>query len=356
MLSSEQVNLTTTSSTRLVLTQLPPPPPPRPMMPPFASQPPAWAPFSQQTGDQGFLGNGCGFKSSLTQSQGCGGGEYWPSVSSSLVSFSDSSGYQSAPSFSSFSLPLFQPASSLTSSSSLPLFQPAISLTSSSPSSVLSPLPPPSQAPVAAAPKLVPIFKNKCPSHHVNVALLRLQKEKEQQSGGGEVTGRVTLPTFRKKTPSTASSSSSSSSLSAVSLPIPPPTTISRFNRRSKPPEPTVQPNVKHIHSLSPASKSRPGLTPAPKLEIKFKSKTYPKTILKKSSERRSAANDGHKVLEQPSAAPPLTSSDISSSSSRRGVSPIQLVSALKHRCLSCLLLSLVFDEDNNVITDRNLS
>lgn len=347
MLSSEQVNLTTSSSTRLVLTQLPPPPPPRPMMPPFASQPPAWASFSQQTGDQGLLGIGCGFRSSLTQSQGCGGGEYWPSVSSSLVSFSDSSGYQSAPSFSSFSLPLFQPASCLTSSSfsissspsSLPLFQPAISLTSSSPSSVLPPLPPASQAPVAAAPKLVSIFKNKCPSHHVNIALLRLQKEKEQQSGGGEVTGRVTLPVFRKKTPSTASSSSSSSSLSAVSLPIPPPTTIPRFNHRSKPPEPTLQPNVKHIHSLSPASKSRPGLTPAPKLEIKFKSKTYPKTILKKSSERRSAANDSHKVLEQPSAAPPLTSSDISSSSSRRGVSPVQLVSAVKHQCLSCLLL-----------------
>lgn len=314
MLSGEQVNLTTSSSsTRLVLTQCPPP---RPVMPPFGSQPPAWAPLSQQDVAQGLLGNGCGFNSSLKQRQGCGGGEDRPSSSSSSrvsFSFSNSLGYQSAPSLCSSSLPLFQPASSLTS----------FSISSSS---VLSPLPPPSQAPVAPAPKLVPIFRNKCPSRHVNVALLRLQKQKEQLSGGGEETGRVTLPVFRKKTPTTTSSSSSVCSLSAASLPIPPPPTIPRFNRHPKPPQPTGHPNVKHIPSLSPPSKSRPGIIPAPKLEIKFKSKTYPKTILKQSFKRKTDAKCSDEVQEQPSAAPPLTASDSSSTSSSRRVSPVQSV------------------------------
>lgn len=314
MLSGEQVNLTTSSSsTRLVLTQCPPP---RPVMPPFGSQPPAWAPLSQQDVAQGLLGNGCGFNSSLKQRQGCGGGEDRPSSSSSSrvsFSFSNSLGYQSAPSLCSSSLPLFQPASSLTS----------FSISSSS---VLSPLPPPSQAPVAPAPKLVPIFRNKCPSRHVNVALLRLQKQKEQLSGGGEETGRVTLPVFRKKTPTTTSSSSSVCSLSAATLPIPPPPTIPRFNRHPKPPQPTGHPNVKHIPSLSPPSKSRPGIIPAPKLEIKFKSKTYPKTILKQSFKRKTDAKCSDEVQEQPSAAPPLTASDSSSTSSSRRVSPVQSV------------------------------
>lgn len=285
-------------------------------MPPFGSQPPAWAPLSQQDVAQGLLGNGCGFNSSLKQRQGCGGGEDRPSSSSSSrvsFSFSNSLGYQSAPSLCSSSLPLFQPASSLTS----------FSISSSS---VLSPLPPPSQAPVAPAPKLVPIFRNKCPSRHVNVALLRLQKQKEQLSGGGEETGRVTLPVFRKKTPTTTSSSSSVCSLSAASLPIPPPPTIPRFNRHPKPPQPTGHPNVKHIPSLSPPSKSRPGIIPAPKLEIKFKSKTYPKTILKQSFKRKTDAKCSDEVQEQPSAAPPLTASDSSSTSSSRRVSPVQSV------------------------------
>lgn len=285
-------------------------------MPPFGSQPPAWAPLSQQDVAQGLLGNGCGFNSSLKQRQGCGGGEDRPSSSSSSrvsFSFSNSLGYQSAPSLCSSSLPLFQPASSLTS----------FSISSSS---VLSPLPPPSQAPVAPAPKLVPIFRNKCPSRHVNVALLRLQKQKEQLSGGGEETGRVTLPVFRKKTPTTTSSSSSVCSLSAASLPIPPPPTLPRFNRHTKPPQPTGHPNVKHIPSLSPPSKSRPGIIPAPKLEIKFKSKTYPKTILKQSFKRKTDAKCSDEVQEQPSAAPPLTASDSSSTSSSRRVSPVQSV------------------------------
>ncbi len=319
MLSGEQVNLTTSSSTRPVLTQLPAPPPPRPVKPSFGSQPPAWAPLSQQDGAQGPLANGCGFTSRLTQSQGCRGDRDWPSSSSS-----------------SSSLPLFQPASSLTSSSFSISFS----------SSVLSPLPPPSQTPVIPAPKLVPIFKNKCPSRHVNVALLRVQKQREQLSGGGEERGRVTLPAFRKKTPAAASSSFSSSSvssLSAASLPIPPPPTVPRFNRRPKPhlsstaPQPAGHPKVKHLPSLSPASKSKPGLIPAPKLEIKFKSRSSPKTNVKAKSESKTAANSSCKVQEEATkqasaAAPepprPPTSSDISNketSSSSSRVSPVSL-------------------------------
>ncbi|XP_074478091.1 uncharacterized protein C18orf63 homolog isoform X2 [Sebastes fasciatus] len=314
--SGEQINLTTSSSIRPVLTQLPPP---RPVKLSFGSQPPSWAPLSQQDRAQRLLGNGCGFRSSLTQSQGCRGDGDWPSSSSS---FSDSSGS----------------ALSLSSSSSLPLFQPASSLPSSSSSSfVLPPHPPPTQSPT---PKLVPIFKNKSPSRHINVALLRLQKHREQLIRGEEERGRVTLPAFRRKTPTT-SSSSSVSSLSAASFPNPPPLIIPRFIRRPKPhggtaPQPAGHPRLKHIPSLSPASKSKPGLILAPKPEIKPKPKSSLKTNEKSSSESNAAANSSCKVKERatkhPSAAPPEPppppSSDISnkdtssssSSSSRRVV------------------------------------
>ncbi|GLD61456.1 uncharacterized protein AKAME5_001326400 [Lates japonicus] len=133
VLSGEQVNLTITSSVRPVLSQLPAPPPPQPVRPLLGSQPPAWTPLSQQDGAQGLLGNG--YECGSSQSQG----------------------YQSAP-----------------------------SLTSSSSSSVLPPPPPPSQTSMNPAPKLVPIFKNKHPSRHINVALLRVQKQREQLRGGGE--------------------------------------------------------------------------------------------------------------------------------------------------------------------------
>uniref|UniRef100_A0A8P4GMM1 Si:ch211-152c8.2 n=2 Tax=Dicentrarchus labrax TaxID=13489 RepID=A0A8P4GMM1_DICLA len=76
VLTVEQINVTSSSSSiRAVLTQLPPPPPPPPLPPlpprpvksPFGSQPPAWPPLSQQDGAQRLLGNG--YRSSLTQSQ-----------------------------------------------------------------------------------------------------------------------------------------------------------------------------------------------------------------------------------------------------------------------------------------------
>ncbi|XP_076617782.1 uncharacterized protein C18orf63 homolog [Chaetodon auriga] len=324
VLSGEQVDQTTSSSSiRPVLTQLPAPPPPphRPTKPPASrSQPPAWAPPSQQDGAQGLLGNGCGFRSSLSQSQECRGNRHWPSSSSSSrvsFSFSDSLAYRSPPS-SSFSFSF-----SSSSSSSLPLFQPASSLLSSSvssSSSVLSSLPPLSQTPVIPAPKLVPVFKNKCPSRHLSVALLRLHKQKEQLSGGGEERGRVTIPAVRKKTPA-AVSSSSASSVSAAALPPP---TIPSFNRGPKPrrsaaPQPAAHPKVKHVGSLSPAPESKAGLILAPKLEIKFKSN------LKTSMDAISAADASDEVQErttkQPSAGP-QTSSDSSgkdtSTSSRR--------------------------------------
>ncbi|XP_071340448.1 uncharacterized protein C18orf63 homolog isoform X4 [Trachinotus anak] len=306
VLSSEQVNLTTSSSMRPVLTQLPAPPPPQHMRPSSGSQPPVWTPLSQQNGANGCL-------SSLTQSQGCGGGGEWPSSSSSslsCVSFSssDSSGYQSAP--------------SLSSSSSLPLLQPASSLTSSS--SVLPPLPPPSQTLMNPAPKLVPIFKNKHPSRHVNVALLRVQKQREHLSGGGQERRRVTLPCFRKNRPATAPLPLS---FSFASLPTPPPPTVPHFKRRPKPPsstthQPSPPPNVKHIPSLSPALKAKPGFN------LASKPKSSPKTSVKFSSESSTAADSrpSAAVTESPPPPPPLTSSDISnkdscsSSSSRRRV------------------------------------
>ncbi|CAK6982371.1 uncharacterized protein C18orf63-like [Scomber scombrus] len=242
----EQLNLTSSSSTRPVLTQLPPPPPPpRPARPSFGSQPAAsWTPLSQQA--QGH--------------------------------------------------PAFQPASSLTSSSSfLSAFQPASSLTSSSFSSVLPPLPPP----VKPSPKLVPIFKNKHPSRHVNVALLRLQKQKkEQMSRDGEERGRVTLPAIGKNRPTASSTVSSLSSLQ-IPPPLPPPAVIPRFNTHSKSlsstaPHPSSSsskpPNLKHLTSLSPSSRAKPGLN--------FKAKTN----------KSAASKSSNKVAEKPA----LTSADTS--------------------------------------------
>uniref|UniRef100_UPI0037E78BDA uncharacterized protein C18orf63 homolog n=1 Tax=Semicossyphus pulcher TaxID=241346 RepID=UPI0037E78BDA len=243
VLSGEQVNLTFSSSIRPVLTQLPPPPP-RPVKPSFRPQPPAWAPLSQQDGAQGLL--------------------------------------------------VFLPASSLTSASF------------SSSSSVLPSLPPPSQTPPLPLPKLLPIFKNKCPSRHVNVALLRVQKHREHVSGGGEERGRVTLPAYGKKTPI-------SSSFIAAPHPVPPPPTIPCFNRAPKPgssaaPPPAGHPKLKRLPTLSPASKSKPGLILTPNPELNLKHTSSLKTKEKASSERDTAANSSRKVQEKAAkhtAAPP---------------------------------------------------
>ncbi|KAM6971580.1 uncharacterized protein C18orf63 homolog [Tautogolabrus adspersus] len=291
VLNGEQVNLTSSCSIRPVLTQLPPPPPPpllppRPLKPSFSSQPQGRAPLSQQDGVQRILGNGCGFRGRLTQSQG----------------------YQEAPSCSSSFFSVFQPASSFSSSSSL-----------------LPPLPPPSQTPVLPPPKLVPIFKNKCPSRRINVALLRAQKQGQQLIGGGGERGRVTLPAFKKKTPTTFSSSSSVFSLSASSCPP----TIPSFKPCPKPkssafPLPACHPKLKRLPSLSPASRSKPGLRLSPNPEIQSKAKSSKKTEKMASSESNTAAMSSGKVQEQaskqPSAAPPepprpLTSAEISNSS-----------------------------------------
>ncbi|XP_070709476.1 uncharacterized protein C18orf63 homolog [Pempheris klunzingeri] len=263
VLRAQQINLT--SSIRPVLTQLPPPPPPPPVKPSFGSQPPAWAPVSQQDGAQG--------RASFT-----------------------------------FSAP------SLTSSSSLPPFQPAsaLSSSSSSSSSLLPPLPPLSQTPAS---KLVPIFKNKCPSRHVNVAVLRLQRQRGQLSGGGEEQGRVTLPPFTTKTPTAASSSSCVSSSSAARLSIRPLPIVPRFRRRPKPPSgaappPTGHPKLKRIPSLSPPAQGKPGLIPPPKLQVRFR------------ADATLGSEVGGEAAEQPSAEPPrpLASSDDHTNSSRQGV------------------------------------
>ncbi|XP_068437437.1 uncharacterized protein C18orf63 homolog [Clinocottus analis] len=263
LLGAEQINLSSSSSIRPVLTQLPallspplpPPLPPPSVKPSFGSHPPTWSPLTQQDGAQGLLGNG------LTQSQGLRGDRAWPSSSSSF----------------SFSQPLVDHSAlsrSSSSSSSLSLFRP---------SSSALPLPPP----------MVPIFKNKCPSRHVNVALLRLQKQREQLIGGGGGggeggRGRVTLPAVRTTTTAAAAASSSVSSLS-----LPPPLPVPRFNRRSKP------------LSLSPASKSRPGFLLAPETDT-----TKPTKTMKTTKPTSSSKTTGTSSLDKNPAAPPSDSSN----------------------------------------------
>ncbi|KAI3355550.1 hypothetical protein L3Q82_018377 [Scortum barcoo] len=170
------------------------------------------------------------------------------------------------------------------------------------------------------APKLVPVFKNKCPSHFVNVALLCVHKQKEQLSGGGEEKRRVTLPAFRKKTLSSSSLSSSSvSSLSSITT-LPPPV-VPRFRPHSgAAPQPAGRPKVRHLPSLSP--KSKPGFIPAAKLEIRFKSRSDPKTNTKKAKPERQTISSCEEQAEA-TKPPEPTSSDSSNketSSSSRGV------------------------------------
>ncbi|KAM4605971.1 uncharacterized protein C18orf63 homolog [Polymixia lowei] len=190
MLNGKAVNLTSKWSSRPVLTQFPAPAPP-PEKPSFRSQLAARPPLTQQAG-----GRSCGGRQ---RSSGSGGEEYrgdglrgssqTHSQESPSLSYS-SSGYHSASSLPSSSLPSFS-------------------------SSLLSPAPPPpSQTPVIPAPKLVPIFKNRSLTRHVNVTQLLAHKQREQRRGGEEERGRVTLAPYRKKRPAPAPSSSTTFSLS----------------------------------------------------------------------------------------------------------------------------------------------
>ncbi|TDG97550.1 hypothetical protein EPR50_G00227780 [Perca flavescens] len=262
--SGDQINLSASSSVRPVLTTLPPTA--RPVKPYSGSQPPAQTPLSRRDGAQGIL------------------------------------------------------ASPLSSS----FFQPATSLSSSS---VLRPLPPPSQTPVVPALKLVPIFRNKCPSRHINIAQLRAQKQREQLSERGQERGRMTLPAFMMKTTTTTTASpfsSSGSVLSAASLTVP------RFKRRPKPPA-SADPKINRVSSLSPAPNSKPRVifTPEPAIKIEQTPEPIAAQTSAKLIAAAAAANSGE---VQPSAAPrdpptPLKSPQISNkdkdsskSSSKKGV------------------------------------
>ncbi|KAM4534267.1 uncharacterized protein C18orf63 homolog [Odontesthes bonariensis] len=244
VLNGEQINLTTSVSIRPVLSQ----PPAQTVRPSFGLQLPAWAPFCQP------LQNRSGF-GKLSQGEARRADGARPSVS-----------FCSA------------------SSSSLPDFLPASLLPSSFPS-VLPPAPPPPQIQMNAAPKLLPIFRNQNPSRHINVALLKLQKQKEQLGGGGRQPARVTLPAFVRKTPAPA-----------ASLPRLPPI-VPRFSRRPKP-QPAL-PNVTHISSLSPASKRKPGIILAPRPEIQPRSKSCLKSDRKHTSEGQTVTNSSSNAEEK---------------------------------------------------------
>ncbi|XP_072235126.1 uncharacterized protein [Leuresthes tenuis] len=152
-----------------------------------------------------------------------------------------------------------------------------------------------------AAPKLLPIFRNQNPSRHINVALLKLQKQRQQLVGGGQERGRVTLPAFVRKTP-----------VSAASLPRLPPI-VPRFSRHPKvlsraAPQPSL-PKITHISSLSPASKLKP-LAPKPEITPKSKSclKSEGKTVPNSCSEAEEKAPKQPPAAEASHRDPPTSS------------------------------------------------
>lgn len=278
-MNGEQINLTSSMSIRPVLTQLPPPllPLSQPVSCSLGFQRSTWTPLSQQKGARGFNEN-------------------------TFV----------RPSQTGWALP--SSSSSSSSSPFYPVFQPASSL------SVLPPSPPPSLDPVKPPP-MVPIFGNKQPSRHIKIALLRVQKQEQQNR-------RVTLPSFGRKTPITPSSSSSSA------LPPLPPPIIPNFSRPPKPlrrsstlPQPSDQPRINLLSSLSPVSKVRPGIIVPPKLEIRPKK---PRSIMK--TVRRTDPKGT--ATEQT----PLTAADVSNKTiSTKKVGPVCLSPAftLLHNTLS---------------------
>ncbi|KAM8823306.1 uncharacterized protein C18orf63 homolog isoform 1-T2 [Spinachia spinachia] len=164
------------------------------------------------------------------------------------------------------------------------------SSSSSFSSSFLVPPPPPK---MMSSTQLVPIFRNKCPSRHVNVALLRLQKQRGQPIGQGEERGRVTLPAV-PGTNATSSSWVQSRTPPAVSV-------AAYFNRPAKPP-----PGLRRIGSLSPASRPRPGFLLAPKAEIprpRSRSTATPPSDI--SNRHPSAAPPSDFCFKRPWSAPP---------------------------------------------------
>uniref|UniRef100_A0A8C6LPU2 Si:ch211-152c8.2 n=1 Tax=Nothobranchius furzeri TaxID=105023 RepID=A0A8C6LPU2_NOTFU len=206
VLNSEQINLVSSIFIRPILTQLPAPPPlPQPPSTSSDSQPSSRTPLLLQKNSENLL------RSSQTD----------------LFSSSFST---SSP---------FQPASSLS-------------------------VPPPSQIP-PIPPPMVPIFRNKNPSHHINVARLRVLNQEQQGRRRQGERGRITLPVFGRESPSSSS---------AASRPLPPPI-IPRFSR----PNPSrstsggPQPRITYVSSLSPVSKVKPDIIAPPKLEIRPKTK-----------------------------------------------------------------------------------
>lgn len=166
------------------------------------------------------------------------------------------------------------------------------------------------------APKLVPNFKNKHHSHHDNIALLRVQKQKKQLGGGGAAPERVTLPSFGKKIPATAPPLSS---LTAAALPaaVLPPPIIPHFSRRrtlhSSATATSAHPNIKHISSLSPVSNLKARIIIPANPEIKPKLQSMSKSISKVNNEGNAVTNSGDKMQEEDEKEPSApTSSDTS--------------------------------------------
>uniref|UniRef100_A0A3B3B4E7 Si:ch211-152c8.2 n=1 Tax=Oryzias melastigma TaxID=30732 RepID=A0A3B3B4E7_ORYME len=212
-------------------------------------------------------------------------------------------------------------------SSSLPVFQPS--------SCSLDLLTPPPESHFSSPPKVLPLFRNKNPSRHVNVALLKAQK---QQSGGTEEKGRVTLPTLARKSPPLA-----------PSLPPHPPPTVPCLRLRSKSHSspaapPKSQPSVTLLPSLTPRSKVKPNDTLLPSVTPLSKVKpsvtllpateTKPEAIMKIQQEVVSGGDSAAKHEPQENKqAPEAADGSFKNlpSSSIKGVTAKKNAAALQH-------------------------
>ncbi|CAL8294867.1 unnamed protein product [Lota lota] len=229
VLDGKPVNLTTRSSIRPVLTQLPAPAAP-PVQASFGHtlQLPGSPPVSLQPGGVSLGGR----KEDVLIGEESQGGVYGCNGTQTQMHSS-----------------VQKRAWSATTASSQ---SPSSSAHPSAFSSLLAAARFPGPAPLTLPPKLVPIFRNRSLTRHVNVTQLLAQKQQNQRKGGAEEGGRVTLANYttKRSMPATSSSPSpsdprsSSSSLSSSSLfvwsqrpynpTVPPPLTLPSFTHRFK--------------------------------------------------------------------------------------------------------------------------
>ena len=292
VLNGEPVNLSTRSSIRPVLTQLPAPAAP-PVQPSFGLQLPGRPPVSLQPGGVSLGGRREDVRLREQHEEGVSRSSGAQTQGQSLVQKRATTSSASA-------------TTAFSQSPSAPAHHSAFS-------SLLAATRLPGPGPPVSLPvKLVPIFRNRSLTRHINVTQLLAQKQQNQRMGGPEEGGRVTLANYanQRAVPAPSSSqplpldlclasfSSSSSSSLRSSLfvwaqrppnpVVPPPLSVPSFTHRSKSREVNAlrrsrdcPPEANHTTAAVPNNPPNPTMNPSASQrgDIKSGCETPPPTL-----------------------------------------------------------------------------